>query len=639
MMYSLRNAASVLILASFTSLIVSAQQHGGKNPKISDDAAVASNAPVHVIIQYNNDPGANQVNTVALHGGSVERAMHSIKAHSVTVAQSELEKLAADPNVKYISVDRPVAARDSAPSGQNVVSTSGEYTTEPINAPQVWAKGYTGLGIGVAVIDSGINASIDFSLLKNSGTGSRIVYSQNFVPGANGVPALSAADQYGHGTHVAGLIAGNGNNSTGAHYFRTFSGSAPYASLINLRVLDANGSGTDSSVIAAIERAIALKNIYNIRIINLSLGRPIWESYTQDPLCQAVEQAWKAGIVVVVAAGNAGRDLNLNGEGYGTIEAPGNDPYAITVGAMNTKGTPVLGDDVIGSYSSKGPSFIDHIAKPDIVAPGNLVTSVKYSNDALALANPTFATLLGFYQSNGNANSVSPAYFPLSGTSMAAGVASGAVALLVQAQPSLTPDQVKAFLMRNADRAYFPQASSVTDAKTGTVYYANYDAFTIGAGYLDVLAALNDVKSGTVVPAGTAMSPVATYDPQTGNTTLVTDQTALWGATVLWGASNVYGANAFVSGDTVLWGATALWGASDPNGFTALWGATVLWGAGTPEAATVLWGAGTTNGQTVLWGAGNSDTVLWGAGGSNTVLWGAGGSDTVLWGASVQYPY
>ena len=176
---------------------------------------------------------------------------------------------------------------------------------------------------------------------------------------------------------MAGLIAGNGSQSTGSHYFRTFEGSAPNVNLINLRVLDENGAGTDSAVIAAIGEAIKLKNTYNIRVINLSLGRPIYESYKLDPICQAVEQAWKAGIVVVVAAGNDGRDLALNPEGYGTIEAPGNDPYVITVGAMRTMETATIADDLIASYSSKGPSFIDHTVKPDIVAPGNLVTSLQ----------------------------------------------------------------------------------------------------------------------------------------------------------------------------------------------------------------------------------------------------------------------
>ena len=141
-------------------------------------------------------------------------------------------------------------------------------------------------------------------------------------------------------------------------------------------MLDQNGQGTDAAVINAIMGAIAVKNLYNIRIINLSLGRPVYESYALDPLCQAVEAAWKAGIVVVVAAGNDGRDNSAGTDGYGTINAPGNDPYVITVGAMNAHGTPDRGDDTMTSYSSKGPTAIDHIVKPDIMAPGNHVISL-----------------------------------------------------------------------------------------------------------------------------------------------------------------------------------------------------------------------------------------------------------------------
>src|ERR1035438_3619641 len=141
-------------------------------------------------------------------------------------------------------------------------------------------------------------------------------------------------------THVAGIIGSNGTNSTGAGFTRTFKGVAPQVNLLNLRVLDANGSGSDSAVIAAIEPAIDLKNTYHIGVINLSLGRGIFESYTVDPLCQAVELAWKPGITVVVAAGNDGRDNSQGTQGYGTINSPGNDPYVITVGAMNAEGTP-----------------------------------------------------------------------------------------------------------------------------------------------------------------------------------------------------------------------------------------------------------------------------------------------------------
>ena len=124
---------------------------------------------------------------------------------------------------------------------------------------------------------------------------------------------------------------------------------------------------------------IQLKTKYNIRVINLSLGRPAYESYTLDPLCQAVEAAWKAGIVVVVAAGNDGRDNTYGTNGYGTISAPGNDPFVITVGAMDTQGTPSPADDQIASYSSKGPTFYDQVVKPDLVAPGNRIILARYT--------------------------------------------------------------------------------------------------------------------------------------------------------------------------------------------------------------------------------------------------------------------
>ena len=143
------------------------------------------------------------------------------------------------------------------------------------------------------------------------------------------------------------------------------------------------GRAQIARVIAAINTAINLKTRYNIRVINLSLGRPVYESYNLDPLCKAVEAAWKAGIVVVVAAGNDGRNNSAGTNGYGTIMAPGNDPYVITVGAMKTMGTYSRSDDLIASYSSKGPTLIDHIVKPDLVAPGNRVVSLHASTATL----------------------------------------------------------------------------------------------------------------------------------------------------------------------------------------------------------------------------------------------------------------
>ena len=257
-------------------------------------------------------------------------------------------------------------------------------------------------------------------------------------------------------------------------------------------------------MIAAIDAAISLKTQYNIRVINLSLGRPVYESYTQDPLCQAVEAAWQAGIVMVVAAGNDGRDNSFDNNGYGTIGSPGNDPYVITVGAMKTEGTPQRSDDLIASYSSKGPTSVDFFVKPDIVAPGNLVVSLLAQGTTLPTDCPSTLVPMSYYLENPG-TTISPRYFSLSGTSMATAAVSGAAADLVEAQPSLTRDQVKAKLMKTAYKT-FPATSTAVDPVTGQTYVDQYDAFTVGAGYLDLQAALAD--SSLLV--GSAMSPVAT---------------------------------------------------------------------------------------------------------------------------------
>jgi len=355
-------------------------------------------------------------NKIRSKGGSVDSALPLVKAVSGKMPRNRLRELADDPDVAYISPDRPLH------SYLNNAAVA-------VNAPVAWSQGLDGSGIGVAVLDSGTQNVND---LVSSG-GNSIVYKNSFIAGNT-----STADGWGHGTHVSGIISGNGHSSQGL-----YQGIAPNANILNFRVLDDNGVGQDSYVISAIQTAIALKNIYNIRVINLSLGRPVYESYTLDPLCQAVEQAWQAGIVVVVAAGNDGRDNSAGTNGYATITAPGNDPYVLTVGAMKSMGTPTRSDDLIASYSSKGPTAIDHIVKPDLVAPGNLVVSLNgKSTTGLAQQYPQ--------------NVVSNKYFTLSGTSMATAVVSGAAADLLQAQPSLTPDQVKARLMKTAYKV-FPQ--------------------------------------------------------------------------------------------------------------------------------------------------------------------------------------
>jgi serine protease AprX len=360
-------------------------KNGCSSNKCSKDLSDVSIGNVSVIIQYKHATSLlNDLQLQAL-AAAVNGHLTDLNAIAVKLPAPLLDVVAQLPDVAHISLDHPIGARGVV----TPISTSPEFTGEPINAQYAWAKGYDGSGVGVAVIDSGVTPVDDLN--KSGGGGkSRIVYSQSFVPGETNI----TTDAYGHGTHVAGLIAGNGADSTGKAYSRTFTGIAPNANIINLRVLDENGVGSDSAVISAIQTAIQLQSKYNIRVINLSLGRPIYESYLLDPLCQAVEQAWQAGIMVVVAAGNDGRDLALNPEAYGTIEAPGNDPYALTVGAVRTMGTAGNTDDAMASYSSKGPTFIDQVVKPDVVAPGNLVTSLLSPNSNLQAENPVFFTPL-----------------------------------------------------------------------------------------------------------------------------------------------------------------------------------------------------------------------------------------------------
>ena len=315
-------------------------------------------------------------------------------------------------------------------------------------------------------------------------------------------------------------------------------------------------------MIAAIGRAIELKDQYNIRVINLSLGRPVYESYETDPLCQAAEAAWNAGIVVVVAAGNLGRDDSFDNDGYGTITAPGNDPYVITVGAMKTNATASRADDLIASYSSKGPTLVDHVVKPDLVAPGNRVVSLDgEKNSELADSFPE--------------NEVGSYYFKLSGTSMATPMVSGTVALILQQNPNLTPDQVKARLMKTASKT-FPMTSTATDPLTGASFNSQYDIFTIGAGYLDVWAALSNNDVATAL----ATSPTAVYDPQTGTVSVVFGNSVVWGTGVVWGTSVVWGTQVFVDGMSVIWGTgmpqgtSVVWGTDSPWGNSVIWGTT-----------------------------------------------------------------
>ena len=426
----MKRALTISLVAAMTCGWLFAGQ-----PKIAPELTRGdSNASVDVIVQFTAAPTEKHHQKVRDHGGTYKMDLGTIKGAIYSLRAGAIAAQAEDPEVTYISPDRPVEGML-------------DYANSTVGADIARSYGWGGYGVGVAVIDSGINPVWDL-YVGTSSNNNRIVYNESFLDSTR-----KATDEYGHGTHVAGIVAGNANSATFMQATHVFRGIAPRANLINLRMLDKNGAGTDSWVIAAIQRAIALKSQYNIRVINLSLGRPVFESYTADPLCQAVEAAWKAGIVVVVAAGNSGRDNSAGTSGYATITAPGNDPYVITVGAMKTNATAARADDTIASYSSKGPTVLDHVVKPDLVAPGNRVISLMVPRSTLqSQSSDNLVPNSYFLNTPSSANSVD--YFRLSGTSMATPMVSGAAALLLQKDPSLTPDTVKARLMKSAGKSF-----------------------------------------------------------------------------------------------------------------------------------------------------------------------------------------
>ena len=325
----MRYSTIVLLLASGFSVAYGAEAK--LDPALRD---LNSNQNVDVIVQFRTAPTEAQQQRVLAHGGELKQSLDIIRAAHYAVPANQLKALSDEAAVEFIAPDRPVKA-----TANSVYTGSPDYGWKTVGADLATSVfGLDGSGIGIALIDSGTNNSND---LKNAQNQNRIVYQTSLVSNSD------ANDHYGHGTHVSGILAGNGHNSNIQNSTYLVRGIAPNANLISIKVLNDSGVGTDSTVIAGIELAIHLKDQYNIRVINLSLGRPVYSSYWMDPLCMAVQQAWQSGIVVVVAAGNDGRDNSQGTNGYGTITSPGNSPYVITVGAMNTEGTLSAADDKI----------------------------------------------------------------------------------------------------------------------------------------------------------------------------------------------------------------------------------------------------------------------------------------------------
>jgi serine protease AprX len=321
--------------------------------------------------------------------------------------------------------------------------------------------GPSGSGVTVAVLDSGIASTSDL------GSG-RIVGWKDFVNGRK-----TPYDDAGHGTFVAGLIAGDGTASlpldSGGQATMQFRGVAPAANVVGIKVLDSSGEGRTSSLVAGIAWAIAHKNQYGIRVLNISIGGDPVGPSGMDPIDLACEAAWKSGIVVVCAAGNEG-DFGMGG-----VLSPGNDPYVLTVGATDTKQTTSTSDDTVATYSSWGPTLFDEYAKPDLVAPGNRLISLRVPGSYIDTTFPTNLILVSTYVPTASADAT-PSYLMLSGTSTSTPVVAGAAALLLQKNPRLTPGDVKVRLMHSADPV------------------AGASPYQQGAGALDVAGALKDTS-------------------------------------------------------------------------------------------------------------------------------------------------
>jgi serine protease AprX len=373
-------------------------------------AAVASTPATH-IVQLRPGVGVEEgAQAVRAAGGSPGLRLPLIGALGARLDARAAVRLAHDPRVRAVSANGAVAPQSN---GRLAASRLASAYPWSVLAPQAWGR-TTGRGVTVAVIDTGIAG--DLADFRGDDGSSRVVGSAVVNPAARG-----AGDDFGHGTHVAGIIAGDGTRRDDRLAGR-YVGIAPDADLVSIKIDDDQGRATVLDAIYGLQFAVDHKDEYGIRVVNLSLESSVAGSYRTDPLDAAVEAAWMHGIVVVAAAGNRGRDADA------VHYAPGNDPFAITVGAVDDRGTRGIGDDQVAKWSSQGTTQ-DGFAKPELTAPGSQIVSTIAPGSAYVTQCPSC--------------NVDGGYFRAGGTSMSAPVVAGVVALVLQAHPDWTPDQVK----------------------------------------------------------------------------------------------------------------------------------------------------------------------------------------------------
>ena len=384
----------------------------------------AEHRTVAVIVQA---PGHQSAAKAALRslGGRVTRDLDIVSGFAATLPADRVTQLSRTAGVLAVTPDEHVTMRgadDRQFYGHDVRSLPVPVYRHEVGADRLAAEGIDGSGVTVALVDTGIAPVSDLA--------GRVVNVADPVTGMPGLDCVNFSgesgcnDSYGHGTFIAGLIAGSGADSYGA-----YGGVARGARLVSIKIAGRDGSADVSKVLAAIQWVVSFKDTYGIRVLNLSLGTDSRADYRHDPLNFAVERAWTSGIAVIVSAGNRGPSA-------GTISKPADDPLVVTVGAVDDRETWSTSDDTLPNFASRGPTA-QGLAKPDIAAPGGHVVSLRSPGSHVEEIAP------------GGPLSGSP-YRRGSGTSQSAGVVSGVAALLLQAHPTWTPDQIKAALIATA---------------------------------------------------------------------------------------------------------------------------------------------------------------------------------------------
>ncbi|MEE9217776.1 MAG: S8 family peptidase [Acidobacteriota bacterium] len=500
---------------------------------------------VDVIVQTPGRPSDNDHGHVRAYGGNTGANFTAVNGFPARVPAAALKGLSNSARFSNLSFDAPMKSfYDHNPAG-TAIGVAEAFQT----------YGATGAKIDVAIVDSGAIEHSDLSYTANT---TAIRTFSDYVDGGS-----SPIDPYGHGSHVAGLIAGGGQVVPG------FAGVAPGAHLHIIRVLDETGAGTVSDVLRALDWIFSREG--KIQVVNLSLGHPVYESYTTDPLCLAIKALAEIGVVVVVSAGNYGR-LDDGTAVYASVTSPGHTPYAITVGAMNPKGTADRGDDVMATFSSKGPTAIDGLIKPDLVAPGVFMVSLDSPGSYMDTNYGDLEVSSRLYDAPPGAQD----YFLLSGTSMSAPIVTGIVALMLEQNPSLTPNLVKAILMYTAEDR-------------------GYDVMTQGAGYVNAVGALEVAGKITDSPDKTSDAEYWLSEPLSGEST-IGGQALFWGGRMLWG-------------DALFWGG---FGALSYD-FESMWDQAVFWGNLTAFSTYDFEALGIES-EAVFWNIGNyltASAVLW----------------------------